>query len=183
MFERFTVGARTVVVAAQEDARERKQAKIRTENLLVSLYRDQESAAVALLREAGVEFVDVEAEVERLASEDSTPDAGKLALLGIDFEEVRKAAEETFGPGALERTQAGKQRRMFGHIPFDESSKKALELSLREALRLKHKEIRSEHVLLGLLHAEGGAAHHILAAKGVTLDGMREAVAGLGEAG
>jgi len=183
MFERFTVGARTVVVAAQEDARERKQATIRTENLLVSLFRDQESAAVSLLRAAGVEFGEVEAEVERLAAAESVPDAGKLATLGIDLEEVRRAAEETFGPGALERTQAGKQRRMFGHIPFDDPSKKALELSLREALRLKHKEIGSEHVLLGLLHSRAGAAHHILAARGVTLDGMREAVAGLGEPG
>ena len=39
--------------------------------------------------------------------------------------------------------------------------------------------IGSEHVLLGLLHAEGGA-RDLLAARGVTLDGMRSAVEGLG---
>jgi ATP-dependent Clp protease ATP-binding subunit ClpA len=68
---------------------------------------------------------------------------------------------------------------MFGHIPFDAASKKALELSLREALRLKHSEIGSEHVLLGLLHAEGGA-RELLAARGVTLESMRAAVEELG---
>jgi ATP-dependent Clp protease ATP-binding subunit ClpA len=49
-------------------------------------------------------------------------------------------------------------------------------------LRLKHKEIRSEHILLGLLHAEGGA-REILESRGVTLDAMRAAVASLEEAG
>jgi ATP-dependent Clp protease ATP-binding subunit ClpA len=181
MFERFTVTARQAVVQAQEDARERRQAEIRTENLLLSLYLPLDGAAAELLRRAGVEREAVEEEADRRARTKGVPDAGKLATLGIDLDEVRRQAEETFGPGALERTQAGKQRRLFGHIPFDAASKKALELSLREALRLKHKEIRSEHILLGLLHA-GGGAQEMLEARGVTLDGMREAVASLEEA-
>ncbi|GAA4710624.1 Clp protease N-terminal domain-containing protein [Pseudonocardia yuanmonensis] len=182
MFERFTQAARRAVVLAQEDARERRQAQIRTENLLLALYDapgTPASTAAALLRRAGVERADVAAGVKRLAREEAAPDAEKLALLGIDLDEVRRQAEETFGPGALERTRAGKRRRMFGHIPFDAASKKALELSLREALRLKHSEIGSEHVLLGLLHAEGGA-RDLLAARGVTLEAMRTAVEELG---
>jgi ATP-dependent Clp protease ATP-binding subunit ClpA len=182
MFERFTVTARQVVVMAQEDARERRQAEIRTENLLVSLYIPPDGAAADLLRRAGVEREVAEAEADRRAHTKGVPDAGKLATLGIDLDEVRRQVEETFGPGALERTQAGRQRRLFGHIPFDSASKKAIELSLREALRLKHKEIRSEHILLGLLHAEGGA-REILESRGVTLDAMRAAVASLEEAG
>lgn len=181
MFERFTVTARQAVVQAQEDARERRQPEIRTENLLLSLYLPLDGAAAGLLRRAGVEREAVEAEADRRARTTGAPDAGKLATLGIDLDEVRRQAEETFGPGALERTQAGKQRRLFGHIPFDAASKKALELSLREAVRLTHKEIRSEHILLGLLHA-GGGAQEILEARGVTLEGMREAVASLEEA-
>ena len=182
MFERFTQAARRAVVLAQEDARERRQAQIRTENLLLGLYdapATPESTAAALLRRAGVERADVAAEIKRLARAEGTLDAEKLALLGIDLDEVRRQAEEAFGPGALDRTRAGKQRRMFGHIPFDDSSKKALELSLREALRLKHSEIGSEHVLLGLLHAEGGA-RDLLAARGVTLGAMRTVVEELG---
>jgi len=178
MFEKFTVSARRVVVLAQEDARERKQAQIRTENLLLSLYAAPgEAVAAGVLRAAGLEQAEVEAEVERLAREERAPDAAKLASLGIDLDEVRRAAEENFGPGALERTRAGKQRRMLGHIPFDGATKKALELSLREAVGLKHKHLGTEHILLGLFASEAGAAHHIMVAKGLTLDGVRAAVA------
>ncbi|GAA1874256.1 Clp protease N-terminal domain-containing protein [Pseudonocardia ailaonensis] len=178
MFEKFTVSARRVVVLAQEDARERKQDHIRSENLLISLYAAPPGAtAPALLGAAGLAQADVESEVERIIRDERSPDAAKLKALGIDLEEVRRAAEENFGPGALERTRAGKQRRLMGHIPFDAASKKALELALREALALKHKHIGSEHVLLGLLAADGGAAHHIMTARGLTLESMRAAVA------
>ncbi|NMH93154.1 hypothetical protein HF519_16555 [Pseudonocardia bannensis] len=110
-------------------------------------------------------------------------DAEKLAILGIDLDEVRRQADEAFGPGALDRTRAARERggRPRGrHIPFHRASKKALELSLREALRCKHNHIGTEHILLGLLHTETGAAQHILTAHGVTLDGVRAAVADLG---
>jgi ATP-dependent Clp protease ATP-binding subunit ClpA len=178
MFEKFTVSARRVVVLAQEDARERKQDHIRTENLLLSLYAAPPGATAAgVLRGAGLEQAEVESEVERIVREERSPDAAKLRSLGIDLDEVRRAAEENFGPGALERTRAGKQRRLMGHIPFDDASKKSLELALREAVSLKHTHIGSEHVLLGLLAAEGGAAHHIMTARGLTLETMRAAVA------
>ncbi len=52
-------------------------------------------------------------------------------------------------------------------------AKKALELSLREAINLKHNYIGTEHILLGLLHADGGAAHHILVGLGMRLDAAR----------
>ena len=44
-----------------------------------------------------------------------------------------------------------------GHIPFTPRAKKVLELSLREALQLKHNYIGTEHILLGLLR-EGRAS-------------------------
>ncbi|WP_449301273.1 Clp protease N-terminal domain-containing protein [Pseudonocardia hispaniensis] len=113
-------------------------------------------------------------------------DAEALAVLGIDLDEVRRQAEETFGPGALDRTRAARQRGVRrwrgGHIPFHRTAKKALELSLREALRLRHTSIGTEHLLLALLHTETGTAHQILAARGVTLDQMRIAVADQGRA-
>jgi ATP-dependent Clp protease ATP-binding subunit ClpC len=49
-----------------------------------------------------------------------------------------------------------------GHIPFTPRSKKALELSLREALRLHHNYIGPEHILLGLLREGGGLAARLL---------------------
>lgn len=41
-------------------------------------------------------------------------------------------------------------------IPFDASAKKALELTFREALRLGHDYVGTEHVLLALLELENG---------------------------
>ncbi len=52
-----------------------------------------------------------------------------------------------------------------GHIPFTPRAKKLLELSLREALQLKHNYIGTEHILLGLLREGEGMAAQILADK------------------
>ena len=42
-------------------------------------------------------------------------------------------------------------------IPYDAAAKKALELTFREALRLGHNYIGTEHILLALLELEDGA--------------------------
>lgn len=62
-------------------------------------------------------------------------------------------------------------------IPFDAGARKALELTLRHALRLGHDHVGTEHVLLALLEAEDGDG--VLSAAGV--DGARVEQA-LGEA-
>ena len=53
------------------------------------------------------------------------------------------------------------------HIPFTPRSKTLLNLSAREALRLGHNFIGTEHILLGLLSDEQGDAARILAEHGV----------------
>ena len=183
MFERFTTGARRVVVTAQEEARDRRASAIRTEHLLLGLYSVPDSLALRLLAERGVDRAEVVADVGALGADlTAGPNAEALATLGIDLDEVRRQVEEAFGPGALERTQAGRKQRerRSGHMAFHATAKKAMELSLREALRLKHKHIGTEHLLLALLHPGMGAGHDVLARRGVTLDDMRAAVAGAG---
>ena len=49
-----------------------------------------------------------------------------------------------------------------GHIPFTPRAKKTLELSLREALRLHHGYIGTEHILLGLIREGDGVAAQIM---------------------
>lgn len=175
MFERFTEPARRAVVLAQEDARERRQDRIRTENLLIAVVGTPGTPGCELLREAGVDRRVVE---DGLAA--TGPDhAEALATLGIDLDEVRRQAEEAFGPGALDRTRAAQGGWRGGHIPFEKPAKKALELALREAIRLGDRHIGTEHLLLGLLWP-GATAHTILDRNGVTLADMRAAVEGLG---
>ena len=107
-------------------------------------------------------------------------DAQALAALGIDLDEVRRQVEDAFGPGALERTRAAAARRPPRASPrWDRSAKKVLELSLREALRLRHSFIGTEHVLLGLLHPGTGAGQEVLAGAGVRLESARTHVADL----
>jgi ATP-dependent Clp protease ATP-binding subunit ClpA len=180
VFERFTDKARRAVVIAQEEARERRADEIRTEHLLVALFVGPDNLAVQVLERFGVHRDDVRAEIGRLRPPGRAPlDAEALSTLGIDLDEVRRQVEEAFGPGALDRTRAalgGKGPRHFGHIPFERATKKVLELALREAINLKHDWIGTEHVLLGLLHTETGAAHHILTGRGMTLAETRSAV-------
>lgn len=68
-----------------------------------------------------------------------------LTELGFDFDATQKAA------------RVGEPGASVGHIPFTPRAKKALELSLREALTLGHNYIGSEHLLLGICR-EGSAA-------------------------
>jgi ATP-dependent Clp protease ATP-binding subunit ClpA len=178
MFERFTKKARQVVIAAQEEARTRNASEMRTEHLLAGLYAVPDTLALTVLDGFSVEKAAVLREIDRLSpTRRPQIDAEALSTLGIDLDEVRRQVEDAFGPGALDRTRAARRgqgrSRLFGHVRVDRTTKKALELALREALRLKHNYIGTEHILLGLIHADGGAAHHILAALGVRLEPAR----------
>ncbi|MGA5818588.1 Clp protease N-terminal domain-containing protein [Kitasatospora sp. NPDC094028] len=70
-----------------------------------------------------------------------------LAAQGVSPEVVRTAVAATL-PAAAETVP--------GLIPYDARGKKALELTFREALRLGHNYIGTEHILLALLELENG---------------------------
>jgi ATP-dependent Clp protease ATP-binding subunit ClpA len=181
MFERFTVTARLAVVGAQEQACRRGDDRIRTEHLLLALYDVPDHLADTVLDVLGADRAAVERAVDERRAGGRVSDAAALATLGIDLDEVRRQVEEAFGPGALERTRAAGagRRRLGGRIPFDRATKKALELALREAVRFEHRHLGPEHLLLGLLQAEG-AAGEILAERGIQLDATRTAVQEMG---
>jgi hypothetical protein len=54
-----------------------------------------------------------------------------------------------------------------GHIPFSAGAKKALELSLREALSLGDRRIGTEHLVLALVREQKGVAARLLAEQGI----------------
>ncbi len=193
MFERFTHASRTAVQNAQIEARELRHPRIGTEHLLLALIADPAGPTAALLADDGVDHARVRAELTRrvghgtaapepLADTDEA-DAAALRAIGIDIAAVRRAIAENFGPDALHlpAPEAPRKRSFLrrgttpgrGHIPFSARAKKTLELSLREAIRLKHKVIGPEHILLGILRDDGGLAARILADAGVDLDRLR----------
>jgi ATP-dependent Clp protease ATP-binding subunit ClpA len=83
---------------------------------------------------------------------------------------LRRPRPETLPGHAV---QPHRQREPGPHLPFTRRSKKVLELSLRESIRLRHNYIGSEHILLGLLREGDGLAAQILCGAGLTLDDLR----------
>ncbi|WP_314248731.1 Clp protease N-terminal domain-containing protein [Streptomyces kutzneri] len=70
-----------------------------------------------------------------------------LRAQGVAADDVRAAVTALLPPAQPEVPDL---------VPFDASAKKALELTFREALRLGHDFVGTEHVLLALLELENG---------------------------
>ena len=90
--------------------------------------------------------------------------AQAIESLEISLGAVRREIEDVIGRGQAAPT---------GHIPFTPRAKKVLELSLREALQLKHNYIGTEHILLGVLREGEGVAAQVLVKLGAGLDDVR----------
>jgi ATP-dependent Clp protease ATP-binding subunit ClpA len=189
MFERFTDEARGLVKAAQEEARSLGHRYIGTEHLMLALLRPASGTPAVLLREAGMTRERAVADLDRLLGDQGRldmSDAAALEAIGIDLGAVRAKLEETFGPGALDPLPPPRKRGLFRHavpppirgehLPFAARSKKVLELSLREALRLKHRFIGTEHILLGLLREGEGLGARILADAGIVFSDLEERI-------
>ena len=82
--------------------------------------------------------------------------ARAIVAQGVSLDAVRQAATATV-PTAADTVPA--------LIPFDAQAKKVLNLTFREALRLNHSHVGTEHILLALLEAEDGTG--VLAGLGV----------------
>ncbi|MEW2381316.1 Clp protease N-terminal domain-containing protein [Micromonospora sp. NPDC047707] len=119
-FNRFTVRARNVVMASQNEARGTGHTEIRPEHIVLGLLAEPEALA-----------------------------AQAIVAQGVPLERVREAAT-----AALPPTPGGELSPL---LPFDAQSKKVLELTFREALRLGHNYIGTEHILLAVLEQEDGS--------------------------
>jgi len=94
--------------------------------------------------------------------------AAALRRAGIDQAAVRSAVERIVGRGTPGPS---------GHRPFSPGAKKAMELALREAIRLHQDRIGTEHLLLGVIRGgEGVAAQVLVKDLGVDLNALRETV-------
>lgn len=178
MFERFTQDARTAVVDAQQVARTAHSDQIDSRHLLVAL-AERAGPARAALHGSGVDVAGLAERTRATIEAGDALDRDALAAVGIDLDEVTRRTEATFGAGALARAgRALRGRRR--HIPFTPDAKKALELALREAVRLGDKEIDGGHLLLGLTRAES-PARAVLTDAGADLERVRHLAEGAGE--
>jgi ATP-dependent Clp protease ATP-binding subunit ClpA len=97
--------------------------------------------------------------------------AEALDLMGISLDAVRQQIEQITGQGHEVPAPS--------HQQYTLRAKRALDMSLREALQLGHHHIGTEHILLGLLREGEGPAAQVLIELGADLKLVRQQVLGL----
>ena len=120
----------------------------RARNVVVAAQNEARAASNDLIRPAHL--------VLGLLTEPDGLAARAILAQGVSLETVRKVATASL-PAAADELPA--------LIPFEPQAKKALELTFREALRMDHNYIGTEHILLALLETEDGTG--VLAGLGV----------------
>ncbi|MFE3456096.1 Clp protease N-terminal domain-containing protein [Nocardiopsis aegyptia] len=180
MFERFSKDARDTVRDAVALVSDRGEDKVAPEHLLLALAAQEESAAARILHEHGITTALLEsggAEAGPAGLTEEEIDA--LEAVGVDTDDVFRRMRESFGPDALRPDPAARRPRKRGRLggAFDADAKKILELSLREAIALKHRGIDTGHILLALLrHGLSAPMATALTGQGLTYDGVRERI-------
>lgn len=194
MFERFTRDARAVVVSTQQVCRDTGADEVRPVHLLLALTQEGSGVRELLARHG----VTTDAVAEGLGiAPPARPaplgddDAAALRSLGIDLDAIRNAVEQQFGEGALDEPSpdadtgavAAQEDRddqsargrfgLGGHIRFGRGARKVLELALREAMRSGAREIRTEHIALGLLRVDDEALGLLVRSLGVDRQAVR----------
>ncbi|MFG3207260.1 Clp protease N-terminal domain-containing protein [Streptomyces sp. NPDC048192] len=92
--------------------------------------------------------------------------AKAITAQGVPLDSVRQAAAAALPPVRDEAPDL---------VPYGPDAKKALELTFREALRLGHNYIGTEHILLALLEQENGEG--VLSGLGITKAATEEHIA------
>ena len=172
MFEKFTNLAKRSITLSQDEAITLGHDFIGTEHMLLGLVRVPESIAGQILGEQGVTADRVRAQALRLLEAAGVSANGgreateALAVIGIDVEEIRRRADDTFGPGQFKFPRPGYTRR----------AKTVLELTLRESTELGHDYIGTEHLLLAMLAEGEGVGVQVLGGLGVDPAALRTTV-------
>jgi ATP-dependent Clp protease ATP-binding subunit ClpA len=179
MFERFTLDTRAAVALAQDEARE-LGGEIGAQHLLLGVLRAAGHELSAVLGRYRLTADQVRARlIETSSTADGSFDDDAVALraIGIDLRAVRDSVARTFGADAFDNAlrKSGRRRRRRGHPSFTREGKKAIELALREALAHKDKEIRCEHIVLGILRGGDEAVIGLIAERVDTVQ-LRTAV-------
>ena len=118
--------------------------------------RNVVAAAQEAARQAGNHEVRPEHLLLGLLHEPEALGARAVVAQGVPLDAVREAASAALPPADGTPPDL---------IPYDASAKKALELTFRQALRLGHNYVGTEHLLLALLELENGSG--VLADLGV----------------
>ena len=178
MFERFTQETKAVLVVAQDAAIELGAQYIIPCHIFLGCAAGRESTAGEPLHDAGISVALIERTLPRTGgTSNGDIDAEALRAIGIEVEGVRKAVEETFGPGSLEAAPDRSSRGAKMHRPpFTVEAKRCLEQSLRVAVELQDQKIRPGHILLGLFRINDDLITDIVERSSATIAGLSSSV-------
>jgi ATP-dependent Clp protease ATP-binding subunit ClpA len=169
VFERFTERARKVMGLAYEESERLRHDYIGPEHALAGLARQEDSRAAAILVASGLGPDVIRAGLDQLVAQGKLPGpwrnkADLLGNLGINLAAVQQAVEDSFGMEAVRRASRHansrswlREDRIVCASPLNPLAGKALltkrafELAWQEAGRLGQHEVRTEHLLLGIL--------------------------------
>jgi uncharacterized protein (TIGR03435 family) len=121
-------------------------------------------------------------EVSQLGSSAVEPEHILLGLLdegnGLGSRILARTGDalDDFRSDIVRRLTAREKVPEFDDIPLSASCERALLYAAEEADRLLHNYVGTEHLLLGLLREEGSVAAEVLAARGVRIEAVREAI-------
>jgi ATP-dependent Clp protease ATP-binding subunit ClpA len=152
----ITLSPRTkkIIELAIDEARRMGHSHVGTEHLLLGIVREGEGVAARVLESLGVTLEKVRQQV--------------IATLGQAGHASRTGPE----PLATLRPYSGS-----GLDRLDDAARGVLALARNEAIGLGHSWIGTDHLLLGLISANGTVAQRALGELGVKLDRARESVA------
>jgi|UniRef100_A0A7C3YZJ2 ATP-dependent Clp protease ATP-binding subunit ClpC len=139
MQERFTERVKRVIQLARQEARRMHHDYIGTEHLLLGILREGSGVAALV-----------------------------LTNLGIDFEDLRRAVENS--------VNYGREAIVVGEIPLNQEARQAINYAIEEAKSMNHSYIGTEHLLLGLLREERGVASQVLQSLGVEIEVVRNEI-------
>jgi ATP-dependent Clp protease ATP-binding subunit ClpA len=155
----FTPRAKHVLELALREGLALGHNSIGTEHILLGLVRETEGVAARILHDFGA---DAETVVRMLSGPAPAPGANPNPRVGS-----HRSGQAT--GGRRRPAQAGPARLTRG-------ARNVLLLAQDEARALKHTQVGSEHILLGLLREEHGLAARLLASLGITLAEVRDQV-------
>jgi hypothetical protein len=140
-------------------------AKVAGTNKVFERYTERAKAAIVAAQEAAREhehhYIGTEHVLIGVLAGRETVGLRAIEACGVDVDALAADVVARM-PGASESVPA--------LIPFTAKSKKALELTLREALRLGHNYVGTEHILLGLIAEDSGLAAEVLRDHDLTTD-------------
>ena len=170
MYDAMSDDARHVLDAAEAEATALGSRSVASEHILLALL-EAGGATGELLASHGVTRDVVVAGGSRNGNGEARFDPAALATLGIDLDAVRERVEEAFGPGALERTRAGRQ--LCRERVFTAAAKKALQEAVNAA---RCEPAEPAHLLLGLILEQKSSAATALRDRGVSEGIVRAAI-------